>query len=347
MKLRMKHIIRILVTTSIVIGSSYIALRNIDYNILLDTLVNANYWWVLVTIPIMMISHWLRAMRWKTMLSPVIEKPSLWNMFSAVMIGYAVNNVIPKGGELLRPIVYSRREKVPLSTVMASIIVERFFFDAIMVLLFFAGVFIFQRADIEIAFPWFSWAQMLTVIGFLSLIIILILIIAFFPALTNWLLRVTIKPFSSSLYDRIHKLTDTFEHGFEIVKTPSQYLRLMIESIGIWVGYLLPMWIMLYSFDFQSRLHLDIIDATFLFSVGTLSQFTPAPGGIGVYHSLIQTAMVTLFGVKPEEALAYATLTHGVNLIVCFVVGGIFFIHENRIEPMPHNFDAIEQETIG
>lgn len=153
--------------------------------------------------------------------------------------------------------------------------------------------------------------------------------------------------FSKKLYERVHTLTDTFEHGFEVIKTPSQYLRLTLESFGIWLGYLFPMWIMMYSFDFQSRLNLDIIDATFLFSVGTLSQFTPAPGGIGVYHSLIQTSMVRIFGIMPEEALAYATLTHGINLIVCFIIGGAFFIYENRIEPLPKDLDEIEKETLG
>ncbi len=347
MNIRAKHIFRIAITLAIVIGSSYIALRNIDLDILISTLLNARYEWVLLSVPVMVMSHWLRALRWKTMLSPVVEKPSLLNMFSAVMIGYAVNNVIPKGGELMRPIIYARRDKVPLSTVMASMIVERFFFDAIMVLLFIAGVFIFQRTDIEQAFPWFSWGQMLTVIGILSSIIILILIIAFFPALTDWLLKVTIRPFSKNLYERAHKLTDTFEHGFEVIKTPSQYVRLTLESFGIWLGYLFPMWIMMYSFDFQSRLNLDITDATFLFSVGTLSQFTPAPGGIGVYHSLIQTSMVKIFGIMPEEALAYATLTHGINLIVCFIIGGAFFIYENRIEPVSKDLDEIEKETLG
>jgi len=347
MNIRAKHIFRIMITLAIVIGSSYIALRNINLDILISTLLNARYEWVVFSIPVMLVSHWLRALRWKTMLSPVVEKPSILNMFSAVMIGYAVNNVIPKGGELMRPIIYARRDKVPLSTVMASMIVERFFFDAIMVLLFIAGVFIFQRKDIEQAFPWFSWGQMLSVIGILSSIIILILIIAFFPALTDWLLKVTIRPFSRNLYERVHKLTDTFEHGFEVIKTPSQYLRLTLESFGIWFGYLFPMWIMMYSFDFQSRLNLDIIDATFLFSVGTLSQFTPAPGGIGVYHSLIQTSMVRIFGIMPEEALAYATLTHGINLIVCFIIGGAFFIYENRIEPLPKDLDEIEKETLG
>jgi len=347
MNIRAKHIFRIMITLAIVIGSFYIALHNINLDILISTLLNARYEWVVLSIPVMLVSHWLRALRWKTMLSPVVEKPSILNMFSAVMIGYAVNNVIPKGGELMRPIIYARRDKVPLSTVMASMIVERFFFDAIMVLLFIAGVFIFQRTDIEQAFPWFSWGQMLSVIGILSSIIILIMIIAFFPALTDWLLKVTIRPFSRNLYERVHKLTDTFEHGFEVIKTPSQYLRLTLESFGIWLGYLFPMWIMMYSFDFQSRLNLDIIDATFLFSVGTLSQFTPAPGGIGVYHSLIQTSMVRIFGIMPEEALAYATLTHGINLIVCFIIGGAFFIYENRIEPLSKDLDEIEKETLG
>ena len=59
----------------------------------------------------------------------------------------------------------------------------------------------------------------------LLMIIILILIIAFFPTLTDTLLRLSIKPFSEKFYQKIHGITDTFEHGFEIIKNPSQYIR--------------------------------------------------------------------------------------------------------------------------
>ena len=339
-----KNIFRILFSIIIVLASSYIALKSIDFSKLWATMIHANYWWVLACIPIMIVSHWLRAVRWKTMLAPVVPNPSVKSMFSAIMIGYAVNNIIPKGGELLRPLVYSRRSKIPFSTVMGSMIVERFFLDAIMVLLLIAGVFVFQRSDIEHAFPWFSWGQMIMVMLMLLMIIILILIIAFFPTLTDTLLRLSIKPFSEKFYQKIHGITDTFEHGFEIIKNPSQYIRLLIESFAIWFSYLIPMWIMFYSFDFGPRFGLDFIDATFLFSVGTLSQFTPAPGGIGVYHSLIQTAMTSLYGISPEEALAYATLTHGLNLIVCFALGGAFFIYENRIQPLPHSSTDLDKE---
>jgi uncharacterized protein (TIRG00374 family) len=331
-----QQFLRIGISTLLVLGCTWFVLKGVDLSRLWDTLAGANYWWAVASIPIMIFSHWLRALRWRTMLEPVIEKPSVWNMFSAVMIGYAVNNVIPKGGELLRPVVYSRREKVPLSTVLASIIVERFFFDAVIVLLMIAGVFVFQRADIERAYPWFSWGQMLVVIGGFLLAIAGILIITLMPQFTDAMLRLTVRRFSEPLYQKLHALTESFEQGFAIIKTPSQYLRSGIESIAIWFSYLLPMWMMFYSFQFEAKLGLDFGDATFLFAVGTLAQFTPAPGGIGVYHTLIQTAMIRLYGVGNEEALAYATLTHGLNLIVCFVLGGFFFIHENRIQPLPH-----------
>jgi len=72
MNITAKHIIRISITLAIVIGSSYIALQNINLDILFSTLFNAKYEWVLLSLPVMLISHWLRALRWKTMLSPFV-----------------------------------------------------------------------------------------------------------------------------------------------------------------------------------------------------------------------------------------------------------------------------------
>ncbi|MFW5662496.1 MAG: lysylphosphatidylglycerol synthase transmembrane domain-containing protein, partial [Bacteroidota bacterium] len=126
MKKGVKKALQWSVTAIILIVSIYYATKGIDYTTLWQVLKTADYEWVLIPIPIMLLSHWLRAMRWRTMLKPIFEPGSLWNMFSAVMIGYAMNNVIPRGGEFLRPYVYAKREKKSFSSVFATIVVERF-----------------------------------------------------------------------------------------------------------------------------------------------------------------------------------------------------------------------------
>lgn len=330
-----KSTLRIGISILLVVGSLYYAQSGIDLSALMVSLKRANYWWVAATIPVILLSHWLRALRWKTMLKPTLQKAKLSNLFSAVMIGYAVNNVLPKGGEFLRPLVYSRREKVSFSMVMATIVLERFIFDMPVTLLLAAGVFIFMRSDIAIAFPSFTLSQLTGMGVLVALASAMILVLVLYPRLTEWILQHTIRSYSERIYLRFHQLVESFRRGFEIVKTPSQYFRLTLESLAIWFVYIIPMWMSFYAFGFDTSLGLGFGDATFLFIIGTIAFILPTPGGMGFFHTLVAGAMMKLYRMNGAEALAYATLTHGVGYLVTSLVGGFYFIIENKGHHLP------------
>ena len=100
---------------------------------------------------------------------------------------------------------------------------------------------------------------------------------------------------------------------------------------------------MFFAFDFQSTLHLGLIDAGLLIVVsGVGTSIAPTPGAIGVYHWIIVSALVNLYpNISQEEALAYATLTHGVNLIIQVIIGAIFLLKENITKiPTKEDFEA-------
>lgn len=342
---KQKSALKITLSIALVAGSLYYAQYGVNFTKLMDSLTRVNYWWIIATVPVVLFSHWLRALRWRTMLEPVLKKHSLHNLFSAVMVGYAVNNVLPKGGEFLRPLVFSRREKVSFSTVMATIILERFIFDMPVTLMMAGGVFLFMRQDIAIAYPQFTLSQLtglgVMVAGASAVILTLVL----YPRLTEWMLQVTIRRFSEKLYQRFHKLVESFRDGFAIVKTPSQYWRLSLESLAIWFVYIIPMWMTFFAFNFHTSFHLDFGDATFLFIIGTIAFILPAPGGMGLFHSLVAGAMIKLYRISPEEALAYATLTHGVGYLVTSLVGGFYFIIENREHHIPTTLPETDMGT--
>jgi len=330
-----KSTLRISISIVLVVGSLYYAQNGIDLSALMVSLKRANYWWILATVPVVLFSHWLRAFRWKTMLKPTIKHAKLSNLFSAVMVGYAVNNVLPKGGEFLRPLIFSRREKISFSMVMATIVLERFIFDMPVTLLLAAGVFIFMRNDIAIAYPNFTLSQLTGMGVLVALASACILLLVLYPRLTEWILQYTIRRFSEKIYLKFHALVESFRTGFEIVKTPSQYFRLILESLAIWFVYIIPMWMSFYAFGFQTSLGLNFGDATFLFIIGTIAFILPAPGGVGLFHTLVAGAMMKLYRMNGAEALAYATLTHGVGYMVTSLVGGFYFVLENKGHHLP------------
>jgi uncharacterized membrane protein YbhN (UPF0104 family) len=76
-------------------------------------------------------------------------------------------------------------------------------------------------------------------------------------------------------------------------------------------------------------------DALFLVIVSGIGvTIAPTPSGIGVMHSLIMYAMMGLYGIPEEMALAYATINHASSFFIQLSVGGIFLLRE-RISKFP------------
>jgi glycosyltransferase 2 family protein len=342
----LNKIIQYAVALAIVVLCVYYALKDIDFVKLWSIIENANYLWVLYTIPIMIFSHVIRAYRWKYLLKPFMNAKSLWNLFSAVMIGYLMNNILPRGGEFIRPIIYARRERVSKTSVFSTIVIERFL-DVLTLMSLFAIALFFKRKMLFDTFTWLTTYR-ITIFAILTVIsIIFLIILAMYPVLSHSLLRIVLKPFPKNSYEKITSLWDKFLKGLAVVKTPRLWAQFIFHSYFMWLFYILPMYLTFYSFGFQDRLHLGFWDASLiLIIVGIAFSIAPAPGAIGVYHSVVQVAMVSFYGISREEALAYATLNHGVNYIVQVLIGLICLFIENRTK-LPDNPDInIEKNVV-
>lgn len=337
MKEGFKKTIRYSIAAILVIVSVYYAIRGVDFNELWRILVNTNYLWAILPVPIILLSHWVRALRWKTMLEPALKaktNASTWNLFSAVMIGYFLNCVLPRGGEFLRPYIFARRQKISFSTTFATIIAERFI-DLISLVALFGIVFLFFSHQVVKVIPSVDPRKILVP----TIIILAVLVLSFYPPFVRAILRIFVKPFSHVLFEKINHLFEKFLKGFAIIKTPSQYFRLTIETAIIWAFYTIPLYLTFFAFGFQENLHLGFDAAIFLIIVSGIGvTIAPTPGAIGIYHLLIQNAMINLYGISREEALAFATVTHTINYLVQVLVGGMYFLREN-IKKIPQNIE--------
>lgn len=328
-KNKAKSFMKMLISLLVIVLCIYYAVKDIDFAKLWDIMLNANYIWVVISVPVIISSHWMRAMRWRRILKPIKEVKSVYPLFSSVMIGYALNAITPRGGEFVRPYSFSRREKVSYSSAFATIVVERFI-DLITLFLLLAGTFIFLSHKITQALPDNFDTNRIILYGGLILFIILL---AFYPPVVRFILKIFIKPFSEKIYEKLSGLFDKFTVGLSIIKSPSEYFMLTVESVMIWLLYALPMFFMFFSFNFQQTANLGFDDAVLLLVVsGVVTTLAPTPGALGVYHVAIQNAMVSLYNIPSEEALAYATLTHAINYLVQLALGGLYFLKENSLK---------------
>ena len=125
MNKRTKNILRYSLSFLLAFVFLYLAFRGVKLTDLWESLKGANYWWAALLLPLNVLLNWVRAERWAYLLAPIKSPISKRNLFSGVMIGYAINNVLPRVGEFVRPYILGKREKISISSTLATVVVER------------------------------------------------------------------------------------------------------------------------------------------------------------------------------------------------------------------------------
>lgn len=120
----------------------YLAFRRTDLHEVAAHLGSANYWYLLPASVLTILAFWIRALRWGVLLHPL--KPiRIGPLFSATMIGFMGNNILPmRLGEIVRAWVIARSSGVRGSAALATIVIERLF-DLFSVAAIFGVILIF------------------------------------------------------------------------------------------------------------------------------------------------------------------------------------------------------------
>lgn len=115
-----------------------------DRQTMMISIENTDLLWMLPFLPTFLISHWARARRWQLMLAPLDIHPTTVNTTFSVLIGYLVNLIPPRAGEVAKCTVLARYEKVPADKMIGTIVAERAF-DVVCLLLIIAFSFYWQK----------------------------------------------------------------------------------------------------------------------------------------------------------------------------------------------------------
>src|SRR5215212_7896532 len=124
----------------------WLSLKNINHNQWLqikDALARAKHWLIIPAFGLLFLAHYSRALRWKILMEPLGYKPSNFNTFAAVMIGYLVNAGVPRLGEVVKCTLLSRYEKVRADRLVGTIVMERAV-DVVCLIVVFIAAIIFQ-----------------------------------------------------------------------------------------------------------------------------------------------------------------------------------------------------------
>jgi len=313
---------RILAGAVVGLGFLWLAFRDVDWSALWAAMTGANGWLLLLALTNVVVGTVLRAERWRLMLHPYGHDLRLFECFSAMLIGQAVNAVAPfRAGEVVRALLIGEIEGVSKVLALWSTLAEKML-DSAMLLAFLALV--------SLTAPLPSWVRgagwTLTLALALG-VVLLAIMLRHESAGMEWLARIEARlPWLRRLEPR--KLVAAVLAGVRLMSHPALAARLFVRSVIIFVALSANNWIV----GLGMGLRLPVVAYALLFGILQISGIVPlpaSPGRMGVLYYLC-VVVLALYGVDRDVALAYGVVLHVVVYLPTAVGGPLLLWLENR-----------------
>lgn len=285
-----------------------------------SSLQKARLWLIVPVCLTLLLSHFSRAIRWKILMEPLGYKPSTFNTFAAVMIGYLVNAGVPRLGEVVKCTLLSRYEKVRADKLVGTIVMERAV-DVVCLAVIFLFALLFEGHIIgdfvsSLFGDFFknnSGEISLTKIflyggGFLFFIAILYFFLKRFGHI--------------DAVGKIRNIIKGVLHGLQSIRYIKHKGWFLFHTVSIWSLYLLST--TLGIFALQETAQLGFGGGLTALAVGSVGMVL-TPGGIGAYPLLV-SKVIGLYGIDETtigNALGWLLWT--VQTII-IVMGGLVMI---------------------
>ncbi len=297
----------------------YIVLSRMELAQVWLALKRARYWWLIPGVAVYFFGVWARTWRWHYLLHPMLPVP-LARLFPVVCIGYMGNNVYPaRAGEVIRAYVLKKKEGVSISASLATIVVERIFDGVVMLLfVFFSLPFV----------PMQQWLRQVVVLA--SLFFFGALAVFFVMAISpqrsqvvhNWLIE---RLLPARFREPARGLLDRFLEGLHSLRSGKGVLMIFVTSLVIWLAETVKYWFVMHAFDFSVPFYVLML----MNGVVNLATTIPSsPGYVGTFDAP-GIAVLSAYGVNPEEATAYTLILHAALWFPITVLGAYYMWRES------------------
>ncbi len=316
----------------------YFAFRNVPFADLMGYLGSINYLWVVPSTLLVLISFVLRAVRWQLILSSN-QKIGFLSSYHPLIIGFMINCILPgRVGEVARPVILKKKDNVPFSIGLATVVAERIFDLFILIILF---IFFLSSAKIDpdliIEFGNYNLNSKTLETVFngmikLSILLFVGIIIVGFDFTRKLINRITmglpsllfffVASFKKKIQDivctPVVHIIEKFASGFSFIKSPKLILICIIFSVIIWV---------LSSFTYYvfslgcPGINLSFTELTAVMLIVCFFIALPsAPGFWGLWEAGGVFAML-LFGVSEKEAAGFTLANHAIQMFPVIIMG--------------------------
>ena len=305
------------VTVSVIF--MWLALRGLELDKVWGQVQGANYWWLIPSVTAYFLAVWARTWRWDYMLRPLKHIP-VSRLFPVVVIGYMGNNIYPfRAGEVLRSYVLRRREGVPMSGSLATVIVERVFDGLVMLVFVFAALPLAPIPSDTI-----RMTVIVASVAFFGALIVFFGIAAVpqrILRLTEW---VVVRFLPEGGRRPLLDFAERFMFGLESLRNFRNVLMIFLSSVVVWLLETVKYWFVMHAFDFEvSFFALMLMNGI----VNLATTLPSAPGYIGTFDGP-GIAVLVLYGVPEAIAGAYTLVLHAALWLPVTLLGAFYMLQE-------------------
>jgi uncharacterized protein (TIRG00374 family) len=298
----------------------------IEWDVLLGALAEANYWMMLPSFALVVVSLFLRTWRWQWLLRSVGRVP-FGPAFRAACIGIGANMVLPaRAGEFLRAYAIGRSTGISKAAAFATLVVERIF-DGLTILLSLVAVVLLVGVGSPVL-------KRIGIVGGLF----------YFGALAGvslfyfrqaWFTSIVERLLPESWATRASNLLGSFARGLDVLRDGRQLLIVSLQSLLIWFVLALSFYPVMLAFDFGAAV--PLFAPFLLMPLLALGLTIPgAPGGVGILQYMSVLALQLVFGAVgaetapdfAEQAAAFSLLLHFSQAAPEIVLGAWAFTTE-------------------
>lgn len=303
------------------VGLVAIFLRSINVREAWHAALTASPAWIAAAVAVTLQTYAIRAWRWQSLLGP-LGGARFRTAFRTTVIGFAATFLLPaRIGEVLRPYLLARQERLDPAAAFATVIVERLL-DLCTVLLLFALALV--AAGVQVG-PEIEAAGLVaagaSVVGLGGLFVL-----AGHPErLGRWAGRLA-RHLPERAAQLVSHLVRTFAEGLRVMRSPGHLAVAMAWSVPLWLSIALGILFVSWAFDLTISFAGSFLVVGYL-AVGVAA---PTPGATGGFHYMYLAAMTQFFGAPADAAGAAAVVLHLVSFVPVTLVG-LFFMWQDGL----------------
>lgn len=307
----------------------YWTVSGLDWSAFWVSVKSAQYWWLIPGVAVYLVAVWARAWRWHYLLRPIKAIPTN-KMFPIVCIGYMGNNIYPaRAGEVLRAVILKRKEGVPISASLATVIVERIFDGVVMLAFVFLNLPELARINSSSGFV--GDIQSLTIWGAAAFLgaLGIFLLAAMFPQVTArvglWFIE-HLTP--KRLHEKITGIMNKFLDGLASLRSPGNVLMVFVTSVIIWLLETCKYWFVMQAFGVENFTNVTFFALMLMNGIVNLATTIPsAPGYVGTFDKP-GIAVLEAYGVGTAIATGYTLVLHIALWLAPTILGAYFMARE-------------------